>query len=641
MLDFIRKMTKSRFGAAFGVAFVVMLGLAFAGADVTGLRSGSLTGTDKAATVGRTSVTTSDVEKSLRNAVDNQRQQNPTVTLKDVLAQGGLDEVVDGLVERAAMQEWGNKYGFGVSDRLVGSEIAKIAAFQGPDGKFSELAYKQLLAQRGLTDKQVRDDLAKGLLARQLLVPASFGASMPNGVAGRYAAMLKEKRSGSILFIPAQAYAPKAPATDQQIAAFYQGHTGAYLRPERRTLRFAILDGATIQNVPAPTDAEIAARYKLNAAVYAPSESREITQVIVPTEAAAKALMSSGKPLAIAAQAAGLSTSTLKDQTRETLANQASKAVADAVFAAAPGGFAAPAKGPLGWHVVHVDKATRNPGKSVDAARAEIVTALTAEKRQTALADLSAKAEEQFENGTGLADVAKTLGLTITTSDPIQSDGTVFGKPGQKAPEQMTPLLQAAFAMEREGQPQVAEVVRGTSFALFEVSQITQAAAAPLAEIREQVAGDYARDQGAAAARSASDRVLAAMARKSSLADAAKSLGVAVAPIQQVTMTREQLTSMQPKIPAPLALMFAMAKGTSKKLEAPNKAGWLIVSLNEIVPGTLPENDPTIAQAAKELARSVGREYADELRAAMKNEIGVKKYPKSIAALRKQLSGGQ
>jgi peptidyl-prolyl cis-trans isomerase D len=55
----------------------------------------------------------------------------------------------------------GPKNGIGVSDRLIDSEIAKLPAFQGPDGKFSQQVYNQLIAQRGLTDKQVREDIAK------------------------------------------------------------------------------------------------------------------------------------------------------------------------------------------------------------------------------------------------------------------------------------------------------------------------------------------------------------------------------------------------------------------------------------------------------------------------------------------------
>lgn len=642
MLAFFRSMIQSRLGAIVGVVFLLLIALAFAGADVTGLRTGSLLGGDTVATIGHATVTGSELDRTIRSAFDSERQQNPTLTLKGFLGEGAFDEVLAGLIDRAAVQEWGQMYGIGASTRLVDSEIAKLPAFQGPDGKFSQTAYDALLAQRGLTDRAVRDDLTKGLMARQLLSPAALGGTMPREATMRFAALLKEKRTGSILFIPSDPFAPKTPASDQQLAAFYQGNTARYQRPEHRTIRYALLDDASLKNVPAPSDAEVQQRYKANAALYAASELRSITQVIVPTEAAAKALtaeIAGGKTIEAAAAAKGLSASKIADKTRDALAGQTSKAVADAVFAAAKGKLITPAKGSLGWTVARIDAVTTRAGKSLEQARAEIVAALTADKRKAALVDLSTRAEEQFENGSSLSDVAKSLGLTVVTAEPVLADGTLYGKPGTAAPTDVTPLVQAAFGMDREGQAQVAPLEQGVKFALFDVAQIAPAAAPPLAEVKEQVARDYALRQGAAAAKAAADKVLAAVARKQTLADAAKAAGVALPKVDDVALTREQVNAMQPKIPAPIALMFTMVKGAAKRLEAPNGAGWVIVQLKDVEPGQIAPNDPVIAAASGEFGRLVGKEYAEELRAAFRAEVGVKRNESAIRTLRTTLNG--
>ncbi|WP_226015675.1 peptidylprolyl isomerase [Novosphingobium sp. FKTRR1] len=644
MLAFFRSMIQSRFGAIIGVVFLLLIALAFAGADVTGLRTGNLLGGDAVATIGHAGLSGSELDRTIRSAYDNERQQNPTLTLKQFLAEGAFDEVLRGLIDRAAVEEWGKAYGIGASSRLVDSEIAKLPAFQGPDGKFSQAAYDQLLAQRGLSDKIVRDDLTKGLLARQLLSPAELGGTMPREATMRFAALLKEKRTGSILFIPSDPFAPKVPASDQQLAAFYQGNTARYQRPEHRTIRYALLDDKSLKAVVAPSEAEIQQRYKANAALYAASELRSITQVIVPTEAAAKALaaeVAGGKAIEAAAAAKGLSASKVADKARDALAAQTSKAVADAVFATAKGKFITPAKGSLGWTVARVDAVTTKPGKSLEQARAEIVTALTADKRKAALVDISTRAEEQFENGTSLADVAKTLGLTLVTAEPVLADGTLYAKPGTAAPTDVTPLIQAAFGMDREGQAQVAPLEQGARFALFDVAQIAPAAAPPLAEVKTQVARDYALQQGSAAAKAAADKVLAAVARKQPLADAAKALGVTLPKVDDVTLTREQVNAMQPKIPAPIALMFTMVKGGAKRLEAPNGAGWVVVQLKDVVPGQIAPNDPVISAASGEFGRLVGKEYAEELRAAFRAEVGVKRNEGNIRTLRGTLGGGQ
>ena len=646
MLGFIRSLTKSRIGVAFALVFLGLIALSFAGADVTGAKFGGSGNADRAVTVGSAHIGTVDVQKAMTNALENAREQSPTVTMKDFIAQGGMEQVVDSLVDRAALMEWARQsaVGMGVSNRLIDSEIAKMPAFQGADGKFSQSAYKALLGQKGISDALLRDDIAKGLMAREVLIPAGVGAAMPQDLALRYVAVLKESREGAIQLIPSSAFAPKTPPADADVAAFYKANAARYQRPERRTIRYAIFDEASIKNLPAPSEADIAARYKLNAAAYAPTETRAFTQVIVPTEAAAKALaaeIAGGKSIESAATSKGLSASKIAGTTRTKLESEASPAVATAVFAAARGQLAQPAKGALGWHVIRLDSVVQNPGKTLDQARSEIVAAISAEKRKAALADLSAKFDEAFGSGTGLADVAKSAGLTLIATDPLQADGTVPGRPDIKPNADVTPLIQTAFGMEREGEPQVAELKAGERYVIFDVGQITPATPPPLAEVREKVVADYNTTRGYGAAKAATDKLMAALARKVPLADAIKALGVAVPAAQPVNLPRQQLNAMQPKVPATLQLMFEMAQGTAKKLEIPGKGGFLVVTLSKIIPGEVKADDPVIARARVELGQLTGREYVDQLRSAVREAVGVKRNDTAITALRTQLLGGQ
>jgi peptidyl-prolyl cis-trans isomerase D len=646
MIGFIRSLIKSRIGVALALVFLGLIALSFAGADISGAKLGGAGNADRAVTVGSTQISTADVQKAMTNALENARAESPGVTMKQFIAQGAMEEVINGLVDRAAIMEWARKsaVGIGVSDRLVDSEIVKNPAFQGADGKFSQTAYTALLAQRGLPDALVRDDLAKGLMSRQVLIPAGIGAKTPLASAMRYTAVLTETREGVIQPIPSSAFAPKDPPSEADLAAFYKANGARYQRPERRTIRYAIFDESAVKAVPAPSDAEVQTRYKLNAATYAASESRSFTQVIVPTEPAAKALaaeIAGGKSIEAAAAAKGLSASKQGATARQKLESEASPSVAAAVFAAAQGKIAAPAKGALGWYVVRLDAVIQNVGKSLDQARAEITAALTAEKRKAALVDLSAQFDEAFSDSKGLVDTAKGQGLTVITTDPLQADGTVPGRPDIKPNGDVTPLIQAAFAMEREGQPQVTELQAGTRYAIFDVGQITPAAPPPLAEVRERVLADLTMSRGYGAAKAASDKLLAALKTKTALADAVKGLGVALPAAQPVTMPRQQLTAMQDKVPAMLSLMFEMAQGTAKRLEVPNKGGWLVVVLNRVVPGKVAPGDPLVAQARAELGQLTGREYVDQLRAAVREAVGVKRNETAIAALRTQLLGGQ
>ena len=642
MLGFFRSFFQSRLGVGITLGFVGLIALAFASADVTGNRFGGGGGDgDRVAKIGHSSIGAALLTQTLTQTLEAQRQKSPGLTMKDFVGQGAFDEVLNDLIERSAMLEWGRKYGFGVGNRLIGSELAQIPAFAGPDGKFNETVYRSVIAQKGFTDAALREDITKGLISRQLLVPARFGATAPTEAAQRYLSLLKEHRQGTIVLLPSLAFAANAAADDKTLQGFYAAHSASYMQPERRTLRYFVIDDATLKNVALPSEAEITKRYTDNKAVYAPSETRSVTQLILPSEAAANPFVGKAADLEGAAKANGLSAAKLDKVTRNALTGQATSAIAEAVFSAQSGAAIGPVKGPLGWYVIHLDAVQKNPGKTLDQARGEITAALSADKRHLALTAQANSVADRLEKGTGLADVAKSLGATVATTEPLLASGAPFGKAGAKPDPAITPLLQTAFGMEREGQPQVAELQKGKSVAVYDIGQITKAAPAPFAVVREAVLRDYRTEQGWSAARAAADKLMAAAAKGTPAADAMKTLGVALPAPQQVDISREQLIQMGQKVPAPLALLFGMAQGSTKRLEGPAKGGWYVVVLKAIVTGPASPTDPLIGGLKTELGNAMGREYAQQLRIAMRNEIGVSKNATAIDAARTRLVGGE
>jgi peptidyl-prolyl cis-trans isomerase D len=341
-----------------------------------------------------------------------------------------------------------------------------------------------------------------------------------------------------------------------------------------------------------------------------------------------------------AARSKGLSTTVL-NLGKAALASQASPAVADAAYGAKVGSVVGPARSGLGWHLLRVDTVDAKQARTLDQVRGELTAQLAEAKRRQALSDFSAKIEEEFDNGSALSDVAKELSLTPTVTEPLTADGKVFGKQGQSVPTELAKVVQAAFSMERQNQPQLAEIEPGKKFVVFDVTQITAAAPAPLAEVRPLVIAELQLEKGQIAAKAAAERVLAATKKGSTLAAAVAQLGVSVPPVDQVDMPRSELTARgQQQIPPPLALLFSMAQGTVKLYPAPRNRGWYLVGVTQVIPGAIAPNDPEVAQARKDLGQLAGREYADELRRAIREEVGVTRKDSAIKAALAQVTGG-
>jgi peptidyl-prolyl cis-trans isomerase D len=468
-----------------------------------------------------------------------------------------------------------------------------------------------------------------------------LGASVPHELALRYASLLKEKRSGAVALLPSPLFAPKTPPSDKELADYYASHRNHFIRPERRVIRYATFGDEVLKNLAAPTDAEIAAFYNANRAQYTAVELRRLTQLIVPTQAAAQAVaaeVAKGKTLEAAAAEKGLAATKVGPIDKGAFAAASSPAVADAAFSTANGAIAAPARSAIGWHLVHVDAIDKRPERALDQVRGEIITQLTAVKRRKALGDLTARIEDQFDNGANIADAAKDLGITLQETPAITADGKSYANPAEAVPPVLAKVVQTAFQMEQR-KPQLAEVEPNKTFVIFDVGQIAPSATPPLAEIKQDVQAAYLFDEGSTAAKAAAEKLLAETRKGVSLADAVAALKLPLPRVEPVDMDRSQLFANGNRPAPPLLLLFSMARGTTKLLPISGNRGWFVVSLKDITPQPLAANDEIVPATQRELGQMAGNEYAEGLRRAIEAEVTVKRYEAGIKAVRTQLGG--
>ncbi|EZP84879.1 Peptidyl-prolyl cis-trans isomerase D [Novosphingobium resinovorum] len=644
MLHFFRSFLKSKVGAIVGLVVLGLIALAFASGDIAGLGgSGSAAPGVAVATVGGEKVTTDELSLGAKRGLERVKQQSPTATMKQLIAEGGLQQVLDSLIDGVAFAVYGEKHGIVLSDRLVDSELTQIPAFQGVDGKFDQNVFRQALAQQGLSEQALREDIRKNMIAQELVVPAQIGSVMSEYAAKRYASLLSETRSGTVVALPSLLFAPDKQPTQAELATFYKAHTGQFVRPERRTIRYALVSADKIPAPAAPTDAEIAARFEANKAAYAAKDDRRITQLVVPTEPAAKAIVAEvekGKSLEAAASEKGLSAAKLESFSREDLSRQFSAAVAQAVFAAPVGKLAAPQKSVLGWHVIRVDEEIKTPAKTLAEVKGDLTKQIAEEKTRKSYSDAFSKIDAQLSGGSNLAEVAKSLGAEVKQTPSLTADGQVYMKPGETMPAELQPLLKTAFEMGQE-QPQVAEIEKGKSFAIYDVTDIQASAPAPLAQIQNDVKLAWAIDAGSKAAKAAALKMQAAIRKGQSIEQVMAASGKKLPAPQQVSMSRPTLAAALQsgrQVPPPVSLMFHMAKNTVKVQSAEGERGWFVVQLKDIVPATIDSPD-MIRRAQTELGQQLGQSYASALGAAMRKDVGVKRHDDAITAVRDQLAG--
>jgi peptidyl-prolyl cis-trans isomerase D len=649
MLSFFRRALSS--WAVLGLLGLVMVAFIVTGVGPSdgGFGTNSLGGSgDTVATIGGQKLHASEIarraESELR-AVRQQSPQNQGLDMASFVSGGGLDQTVAQTIGARAMEVWAREHGMTASDKLIDGEIGSIAAFAGPTGKFDRAAFDAILQRERISERDLRADIAGDLIRRQLLVPITGATRAPVSLITPYASLLLEARRGLIGVVPTQAMTGGAAPSDAEINAFYARNLARYTIPERRVIRYALFGREQLKAPVTPTEAEIAAFYKSNAPTYAAKQTRTFSQVILDSEAKARALATAVRggtafAAAAAAQGFGAADIALGEKSQADLTKLASAAVATAAFAAPQGGITDPVRSPLGWHVLRVDAIKAVPGRTLDQVRGEIAASLDKQKADEALAAMVAAIEDDIAGGSSFDDVVKSNNLAVVTTPPVLASGQSPDQPGYQAPPELGVLLKNAFAAAPDEDPTVETIGNGQRFAVLGVARIVPAAPAPLQQIRAQVAADVAADRGFQRAKTIADGIVAKAKAGVPLPKAFADTGLKLPPPEPAGGRQIDLARGQTPPPPPLALMFNMRQGDTKVLAAPDRQGWFVIHLDTIERGDARGTPGLIDATRGQFVEVLGREYAEQFSAAVQKELGVKRDDAAIARLKASLSSG-
>lgn len=627
---------------------LVILGLALFAMVVTGFGTGGSglgglggLGDDTLAEAGDEKVTALEVTDTMNRQLTRMREQQPELDMASFIRMGAFDDIVRQMISSAAVLSFGRDAGITASKRMVDAEIARIPAFQNFAGEFDQATFQAALARQNLTEAQLREELATGLIQQQIFVPLAASAQVPESMALQYASLLLERRTGSIGAVPADAV-PEGPApTDAEIAAFYQQNKGSYTIPERRVLRYAVLGPEQVAGAAQPTDAEIAAFYRANAARYAAQETRTLSQVVLPTQQAAQtfaAKVARGTSFAQAAAEAGFSAADTRvgERSRAQFADLTSQAVANAAFGAAEGAVTAPTQSDFGWHVVRVEGISRTEARPLAAVQDEIRQQLREQKAQEALADTITRIEDALADGESLAEVAAANNLTVRETPPVTGAGAAEGA---ELPPEVAPLLRTAFDMAADEEPVVETLGEGQRFAILSVSRIIPASPPPLAQIRDRVRQDFIARRALNRAREIAQQIVTRINGGATPAQAFAQAGISLPPIQSVDARRLDIAQNNGQVPPPLQMLFSMKKGTAKLQQAPNGVGWFVVHLAETEAGDA-SDQPQLVQATRaQFSQAVGQEFVEQFVNAVERRVEVERNEEAIAAVKQQLQG--
>ncbi|WP_310474654.1 peptidyl-prolyl cis-trans isomerase, partial [Sandarakinorhabdus sp.] len=588
------------------------------------------------AKVGARTISEPELLQAIDRTVRDLRQRDPSLTQAQAARQGVVELMATQLIGQTAMEEMGGAAGLSASDTAVDTVITGIPAFQS-GGKFDQGTYDRALAQQGLTDKKLRQSIARDLVREQLIKPITGALAVPDGVAELYARLLVDRHEGAVATLPAP---PAGAPTATEAQAWYKANSARFTIPERRGFRYALIDRAQIAAGVSITDKAIADEFAKDPAKYGGAATRVLEQVVVPDAAKAQAIVAAAGAQGFAAAAQSLAGFGAKDialgsQTQAAFAKATSADVAKAAFALPVGGVSAPIKTGFGWHVVRV-AAVGGAGKSLAQARAAVEAGLKERGVEDAVADMVAGIEDGVEAGKSFADIAKEAALTIQSQTPVTDKGLTFAGLAQGPPPltgEPAAIAVRAFKHEPADGPVVEDLGAGR-LVVIETATVLPAAPPPIKDVMPLAMAGAAQDKAMKAAKVKADAVLAATKKGVNFAKALADAGLA-AP-RPLNGRRIDIVNQQ-NVPEAARAFLNGAVGSTQLLAG--QGGWILVHVDRIIPGDPKTQAGLIEASRRELGSVLPGEMAEGLAKASMATAGVDKNDATIKALRTRLSG--
>jgi peptidyl-prolyl cis-trans isomerase D len=540
MLAAVRTFAKSWVAA-------VLIGLLIVSFAVFGIHDVFRQGFKDAVVVaGDRTVSSPEFKRMFENAMKSVSQQNGGQPIPlDVAAANGLDKrVLQSVAQDEAFAALLQKIGLRIGDKQVAAEIQKIPGFfDRVSGRFDKATYQQLLGQNGLTpeifERSVKDDLENQQMASGIV----SGLRLPRAYAAIAAIYQLETRDVAWFTVEPSNVAKVAPPSDAQLTAFMKENAAQLTKPEFRVITVVRFSPAAVAPGIAVSEDDVKKRYEFRKDTYATPETRTVVQIPAKDAAAGQKIaagLSAGQPPAVVAKSVGVDAITYDAKPQTAISD---RKVAVAAFAMAAGQVA-PVQGDLGMAVIKVVSVT--PGKTVplEQARPVIEAELKKDAAGQKVYDLTQAYDDAHQKGASLTEAAQKAGVPALTMGPLSKEGR--DPQGQPVMGLSQKLVDTAFSLPEGGESEVQDAGGGEYFAVH-IDRITPPALPALAEVREQLARVWTMRETAKLMQAKADS-LAERVRKGETLDAvASSAGAKLSRVAGVSRQTAQQNKEAPQ----------------------------------------------------------------------------------------------
>jgi peptidyl-prolyl cis-trans isomerase D len=615
MLDGMRKASQ---GAVGKFIMTIVMGLIIVSFVIWGvgdmLRGFSATTVAK---VGDASISSQAYSNELQAELYRlQRQVRQPLTAQQARALGLDAEVLDRMIDEAALDARARAMGLAISDETIAATARSDPRLKGPDGKFDRSKFDEYLRDAGLNERGFVAEQRSVYLRQQIQYSLVDGLEAPKSLVQALLDAKNETRGlAYYTLVPAAAGDIPAPS-DETLKAYFEAHKAVWRAPEYRGFDVLLVTPATLAKPDSVSDDDARKQYEKDKdAKYTVAEKRKLQQIVFPSEAEAAeaaAKIKAGTSFEDIAKARKLSDADLNlgEVTKTGVFDQA---VATAAFALSEGGVSAPIKGDFGYVLVKDLSIAPGSVKPFDEVKAAVKQQIAASRAVDQVQGLRDKVEDARGNGKSLADAAKSVGLATRAYLSDRTGKTATGASADIVDKDL--LLPAVFASDI-GVDDEPIATKDGGYVWFSVTKIDPAHDRGFDEVKDKVAAAWRADE---TSKRLADSAAADVKKLDAGADIAELAKAANAEVKTAKDVRREGGG---DLPANVAAA-AFGVGPTGAGSVATPGGRLVFKVtSDTIPPAVPGDPQTSGTADRlktEISSSVVEQYVD----ALKQQLGV------------------
>jgi peptidyl-prolyl cis-trans isomerase D len=440
-----------------------------------------------------------------------------------------LQQMVD---ERAQLAE-AERLGITVSDEEVRQRIFAMPAFQENGGFIGEQRYQQLLRMQRppMLPSEFETSVRRGLTVEKLRASLTDWLSVPAPELEEVYRRRNDKIKLAVVTFNADSFRGQATASDTEVASYFDGHKDDFKIPEKRKIRYVLLDIEAIRAKVVVPPADIEKAYNSSIEQYTTPEQVRASHILLKTEGKTDADVKAKAEAILKEAKSGADFAELAKKNSEDESNAKNGGDLDyfgrgrmvpefdqAVFAMQPGQISDLVKTQYGYHIIKATDKKAASTRSIDEVRQQLTDQLSNERAQTQAQQIATELEKEIKKPTDLDRVGKARGLSVLESGFFAREEPIIG---------LGPAPQAASRAFEMKADEVAGPLRAARGIIFETMTAKQDPYVPkVDEVKDRVRDEVVKQKAREVSKQKAAEIAAKLKGAADFEKAAKAAGV-------------------------------------------------------------------------------------------------------------------